>query len=313
MLVLAALALYLTGASGIRIRDVLLDPMPRGGGVSAESVNIQMVTIESYVGLSAAAECVVQYRGQTIAGTARVGNNTLVLPTQLHGTQLATHGVTLQCASGITALDASKHSLKFKLIPLIDVAATSWVTLLVRALPLLLAVGISTGALGVSVVGYTDRRLQSQDFIRRRRLWLLKHSEPEGESAALLMDDLHEALASFAIGEEPALFQNTDTTLRLPTRAHRLLIQKIAGEFTANLVHTAVHATAATHCATCGPGDAACVTREEFMRVRRSLRKHIDCQSNRRGVKVSVSEVEHAARVLRCMLAASPGCSSASA
>lgn len=289
-------------------------------------MHVQQLTVESYVETTAATGCIVQHHGQAVAGSALVGNNTLSLPTHSFA-----HGdLALQCRPGIIAVDHSSNAgLKFKLISRDALGAAaadaSWLTLLLRVLllmPLTLGLIWSTrwgaetlaGAIETAYVSIVDRSAQPQDFIKRRRKWLLKHSEPEDTCAVLLMGDLQEALlANPAVDQQPAawMVQNTDGSPRVRSRAHRLLIQKIAGEFGTTLVRQAI----ATQCDTSvghrrSPA-ASFAAREEFMRARHSLRGHIDCRC--RAVKVSGREAMAAAAILRCILTASPGCYSADA
>ena len=296
-------------------------------------MHVQQLTVESYVETTAATACVVRHRGQAIAGSALVGNNTLSLPTHARPREAFAHGdLALQCRPGIIAVDHSSNAdLKFKLISRdggTAAADASWSTLLLSVLLVPLTLGFiwSTrcgteplaGAIGTAYLRIVDRSAQSQDYIKRRRKWLLKHSEPEDTCAALLMGDLQEALlASPAVDQQPASWMvqadgpSTDSTARPPSRVHRLLIQKIAGEFSANLIRQVVTAQCDTSVGHRGSTADALATQEEFMRARHSLRGHIDCRC--KAVKVSGREAMAAAAILRRILAASPGCSSADA
>lgn len=327
MVVLAALALVLA-SSGVRIREGL------------HEVDVRVLEIKSYVHANVAAECIVTHFGWSL-GAVHVGNNTLSLPTRTPRsrwssdassvTPLLDDNVALQCSSGVVAMPVFSESreeqaiLKFRMVDASVSDQTEnpgWTAMLQKLLLLLLlllTIGCfsTNGCCNDAVAGAmermrtAERNACTQDSIKRRRKWLLKNSEPD--ECVVLLQDLQDGLVSSAIEDErPAWMpRNADAGAPLPSRAERLLVQKIAGEFSACLVAQAAREIAAKQIAKAAKQqhstNADTVTREEFRRARRSLYNHIDCRRCVGETEISAAEVMKAAALLRGILAASPG------
>jgi hypothetical protein len=300
----------------------------------ARQAEVHALEIHSYAG--SASDCFLQRDGLAIGGARLLGNenNTLSLPPPTDPASTL-HGVTLQCTDGLTALRSGPFG--FRIVPgRAEADGPSTILLLLLLFALVAAAtcsAVATTEYGTAALASASAYMQAAEpsartraFIKRRRKWLLKHAEPEDECAPLMLGDLHEALANATDTtqiEQPAwLPRAPDTESLSPSRAQRLLIQKVAGEYGTELVAQAVRASAPQVMDELKqpqpqpqpqvqpqpqPQPQRTNTRptvdyDTFVCARRSLRSHIDCRRYN-AAYVTTAEVLTAANALRAILA----------